>query len=551
MSRPVTLAGPQGLSIAFSKKADVNNGALNTPTINAPNVAGGSVSSATISGGTISGAKLDGTNTLAGILVSTLLGGVINTVQILTGTSATTDWTSVFQAAINTVQQAGGGIIRIPNGTYAFTGQLTVNTDGTVLKGDGRNTILMLNQNAKDFLIFSNCTKCGVEDLTISGNTSYASVFQSSNVYSPFMVTLGYNTNSAFVRRVDLRFGYNGIHVYQSNGEDQVTDHVTLSSMAGYYGIEFEGSAHNHSYRMMVSNFVAGNVPSYSYGNINAAGPGWKASTAYTPSQTVQSPDGTIWTCISGGTSGGTPPTGIPGSGASTWNATVLDGSVTWAFTSGPMSWIVQNSYAYSMIIRNAALLGGVHGVRVTDTANTSSSHPQWMWASDLEIDHPQYVGIDLQSEDGFYCDSCWIGSQGGYAVEIGPNSTDVHFTNGRAAYNGGGGFYLSKPTNVTISSMSIGLNCGAAVNAGDTQCAGIYIADGTTGVAITGNIIGTLGNPQNKVNPQLYGVYYVGGSSTGYTQVVGNVLLNNATASIFNNNQGPNNNQANNSASN
>ncbi|OUJ04973.1 right-handed parallel beta-helix repeat-containing protein [Gluconobacter sp. DsW_058] len=551
MTRPVTLAGSQGLNAAMAQKADVNNGTLANPLIGAPAVTGGTIKGSAISGGSVSGASLDGTNTLAGTLVSALLGGVISTVQMITSQSSATDWTPYFQTAITTVEKLGGGVIRIPAGTYAFSGQLTVNADGVVLRGDGRNTILMLNQNTKDFLTFSDCVKCGVEDLAISGNTSYASVFQSSSLYSPFMVTLGHNTNSAFVRRVDLRFGYNGIHVYQSNGEDQVSDHVTLSNMAGYYGVMFEGTADSKSYRMMVDNFVAGNVPPYSYGNINTAGPNWESGTAYTPSQTVSAPDGTIWTCVSAGTSGSTPPSGIPGSGASTWSSTVVDGGVTWVFTSGPMSWIVQNSYASSLVIRNAALLGGAHGLRVIDTVLSGSSRPQWAWAQDLEVDHPQFVGIDLQSADGFYCDACWIGSQAGYGVEIGPNSTDVHFSNGRAAYNGGGGFYLSQPTNVTISGMSIGLNCGAAVNSGNTQCAGVWIANGTTGVALTGNIIGTLGNPLNTVNPQLYGVYYVGGSNTGYTQVVGNIILNNKTAAIFNNNQGPNNNQANNSVSN
>lgn len=523
---------------AFQQYVSTNNGRASGLEINQGELTASTLDATSKLGG-------DGFYMPASVPSASLLRAIRVTPQMfLQGVSedAVTDWTPIFQSAINFVEAHGGGYIFVParSAPYPFTGSLLVNTNGTVLTGDGKRSDLMLNAQPSDFITFTGCTECGVQDVAISGNLSYDSVLKGGK--EPYAVTLGVGTNSAFVKRVWMQFLWNGVHITQSNGEDQVTDHVDMSEMIGHYGARFDGTAAHNSYRATIENFVGGNVPAISYQVNSSSGYRWKAGVAYSLGDTVQSTDGGVWVAKAAGTSGTTEPSGVPGSGALTFSTPVTDGGVSWLYASGNLQWIVQDSYAYSLVVRSAALLGGVHAFSMLDTANTGYSAPKWFFGYDVEGDHNLLQALNVQAGESAKCDLCWLGSLVSYGAEYSSSTTEGAITNSRLAYNGAGGIRVDGGTNFTFLGNHIGQNCGYASVQGDTTCAGLWIADGTQRLVANGNVIGTLGNPLNSANPQAYGIYYQTGSSTTGTALTGNVLYGNKTAAIFNTNKGPGN---------
>lgn len=496
----------------------------------------------------------DGVYAPASVTAANLLRAIRVTPQMFLGPvsdGSVTDWTPYFQAAIDFVEAHGGGAVYVPAryAPYPFLGVLSVNTSGTVITGDGRSSNLMINAVAGDFITFTGCMQCGVQHVTISGNVSYNSVLRSGG--EPFAVTLGVGTNSAFVRDVLMQFVWNGVHISQSNGEDQVTEHVNLSNLIGHYGVLFDGSTTNSSYRATIENLIGGNVPSIPYHVNPSTGVAWKTGTSYSKGDTVQSSDGGIWVAATAGTSGTQAPSGVPGSGATTFSVKVSDGGVSWIYASGNLSWVVQDSYSYSLVVRSAALLGGAHAVVVRDQANTGYSHPKWLFGWDIEGDHNLFVSWDILAGEAAKCDTCWFDSLAGYGAEYAATTTEGSITNSRLAYSGGGGIHVDGGVNFTFSSNHIGQNCGTATAQSDTTCAGIWIGNGTRGLTATANVIGALGNPVQSVNPQAYGIYYQPGSSTTGTAVTGNVLFGNNVGSLFNTNTGPYNTAIGNSSDN
>lgn len=95
-------------------------------------------------------------------------GSMVNVVDYGATGDGTTDDTSAVQAAIATGQS-----VFFPKGTYLISDQLTVETTGQMLVGDGLQTVIK-NSTTSDIIIYvggsSNVDKVQIKDLTIEGN---------------------------------------------------------------------------------------------------------------------------------------------------------------------------------------------------------------------------------------------------------------------------------------------------------------------------------------------------------------------------------------------
>ena len=93
------------------------------------------------------------------------------------GDGVTNDTTAI-QAAISAAQNAGGGVVLLPPGTYLVSSSFTISVAGVVLMGSGRlaTTIQPTPTFVGTQIINITADFCGVRDLTIAyANTTYSS----------------------------------------------------------------------------------------------------------------------------------------------------------------------------------------------------------------------------------------------------------------------------------------------------------------------------------------------------------------------------------------
>jgi len=218
--------------------------------------------------------------------------------------------------------------------------------------------------------------------------------------------------------------------------------------------------------------------------------------------------NGKIWQCVSGGTSGAGSPNAIPSTNYdSPFTANVTDGSVSWRFVcSSTLSWIIQDSYAYSVVIDKAALINGYHGYTMADGAATGSSFPIWCWADGLETDHAFGEGILLSGGEGFYASQGWIGSSlaaNGVTIS-GTHKGEINFSSGtRIAANWLHGVSVaSGPVDIQFVGCFIGCNSVA----GSGTYHGVYLGSGVTDVSFSACKIGKV--PGISTNNQGYGLF-------------------------------------------
>ena len=463
------------------------------------------------------------------------LDGSVTPQMFLNGKAPATvlDWKPFIQDAINFVESRGGGTVFIPprDTPYPIGGTITVERDGVVIKGAGRSSILMDNNAPDNLIVFKNCSTCGVQNLQISGNVSYNSVLSARQ--EPYAIVLGRGTNSAFVKTVYIQGMWNGIHIYESDGEDQVSSHVVMSNMVGHYGIRFEGSKEHPSYRAMIDNFTGGNVPTDIFHADSRAGARWKAHAHFEQGDVVEVKDGGIWIAQSDGVSGNVEPAGIPGNGATIFSTLISDGSIQWKYSSGAMTWVSFTSYAYSLVIRNAALLGGVHGVTMDRAADSNAGTPKWLFATDVEGDHNFKASWDIEAGEAAKCNMCWFGSLTDYGAIYSEDTTEGSISNSRLAYNGGGGIRVKGGNNHDFSHNQIGQNCGFAETQGDHFCSGIVIDKPVQTTIISDNIVGALGNPTGQGNFQDYGILVIGHVVNSTIRLNGNIATGNITRGV------------------
>lgn len=142
----------------------------------------------------------------------------------------TADDTAAIQAAIDAVVAAGGGSVYFPSGTYKLTDTLVVDTgvytQGIILFGEGRNTILNQTGSAKDAVHFSTTQflqNSGLRDMKI---TCAATAGHCINIV--------YGCTTCFVTNVDLE---------QANPAKSVIFGDYTSFGGGVYDTKFSGGS--------------------------------------------------------------------------------------------------------------------------------------------------------------------------------------------------------------------------------------------------------------------------------------------------------------------
>ena len=70
-------------------------------------------------------------------------------------------------------------------------------------------------------------------------------------------------------------------------------------------------------------------------------------------------------------------------------------------------NWIVQENYAYSLVIDKADLTGGKRGFLMADAAKTGNSYPIWAFVFNLVSDDPDFACVHLRRGEGAYLTGC------------------------------------------------------------------------------------------------------------------------------------------------
>jgi len=431
------------------------------------------------------------------------------------GDGVTND-TAAIQAAIDA--NAGKNIF-FPKGIYSITG-ITVTNSNTTLVGEGSTiggSVLQPANTTGNDVTFTSCQFSGIENMAIRP------VVKKTNGYAVYF------TNSAFrCQAVDVNanYGYNGFGFVTAT--ECVVSNCQCRYMLGSNGVYFGGAVNAGSYRLVIDNFGADNPYPSGYGPVKS----YAATTGFILGDIV-AVNGIIWQCSQSGTTGSTSPSGYPGTTAQTvFSDQITDGTAKWKFVClSNLYWIVQDSYAYSLVIDKAACLNGARGYTMQDSAATGSSYPIWTFAWDLETDHSYVTGVQMDGGEGLYIDGSWIGSSlFGNGVLIGSNSRGEVFIGAGTRIMGhaeNGILIQAGPKTISIDGCMIGLNSQKTINTFN----GITVAAGATEFSITnnriGDLVGTGANPQNS------GISLLAGATNKFI-IANNNLLDNITAAII-----------------
>jgi hypothetical protein len=426
------------------------------------------------------------------------------------------DDTAAVRAAVAEVQANGGsGVAFFPSGTYRITGDIQVRNNGVILRGEGvYNTRIMPDSSADpndrsekaiNFTPFTFTAQyCGIADVLISPSPR--------TTYTGGAAVHLRHCFFTFVENVFMAECFNGVLV-EASTETRLRK-ISLRHLRGEFGIKFTGSwtqAIEESFRCIIDDVQADN-PYPDVGAPYSHRGFWKPFDSYQAGEVVFA-NNNIYVCKVGGRSGGTGPTHIKGEGN--------DGSVVWTFASGNITWILQDSFAYSLVINKAAMLNGARAFGMYDSANRRgpNSWPVWAFIWDLEADHNYNVGVDLNSGEGVYINGSWLGScLTGSGILVGRNHKgEVSLSGGtRILGNFGFGVQLDTgPKDVIISDCFIGVNGNS----------GVEVAGGATDFTITNNKIGLL--PGFSTQDQPWGIFINRGQSDRYV-VMGNNLTGN-----------------------
>jgi hypothetical protein len=488
--------------------------------------------------------------------------------------------TTAFNNAI-AAANASGASIYIPAGTYLVaSGLTTLTASGVIVRGDGRNRTIIKTTSATGDVF----TMAG-QFQTIQDMSFIPNVFRTSG----FEIVVGIGSFQSIVRNIFISFGFNG--VLNIDNAETIIDNVQYRYMTGTYGLHYTGAV-TGSYGMRVRNIVADNPyvyfvfndlirgnfsPSTTYGAsvtgsisgttltvsavasgtirtgqtitgsgivagtyITGFGTGSGGTGTYTvsASQTVSSTsiscvgdlfiaNNWIWQVTSPGTSGVTAPAAPS---TTNWYSTSSSNGTLQcrAISSSSLYWIVMDNYANSMCVVGAVLINAAGGFRMQDTANTGGSRPLWAIFYNLEIDHPYFVGCDLQRGAGFYIDNAWIGSTytgNGIQMDAGYMG-EVMIANSRIVANGQHGILINGGKDIKVTGN---LLCNNGVNGPSGTFHGVAVATNQQRFSIQNNTTGV--DVFGASTFQGYGVF-VSNGCTNYI-VQGNIGTSNATGTV------------------
>jgi hypothetical protein len=450
-----------------------------------------------------------------------------------------------------------------------------------IVRGDGRNRTIIKTTSAT-----GNVFTMAGQFQTIQDMSFLPNVFRTSG----FEIVVGIGSFQSIVRNIFISFGFNG--VLNIDNAETIIDNVQFRYMTGTYGLHYTGAV-TGSYGMRVRNIVADNPyvyfvfndlirgnfsPSTAYGAsvtgsisgttltvsavasgtirtgqtitgsgivagtyITGFGTGSGGAGTYTvsASQTVSSTsiscvgdlfiaNNWIWQVTSPGTSGVTAPAAP--SNANWYFTSSSNGTLQCrAISSSSLYWIVMDNYANSMCVVGAALINAAGGFRMQDTANTGGSRPLWAIFYNLEIDHPYFVGCDLQRGAGFYIENAWIGSTYiGNGIQMdAAYMGEVMIANSRIVANGQHGILINGGKDIKVTGN---LLCNNGVNGPSGTFHGVAVATNQQRFSIQNNTTGV--DVFGASTLQGYGVF-VSNGCTNYI-VQGNIGTGNATGTVI-----------------
>lgn len=351
--------------------------------------------------------------------------------------------------------------------------------------------------------------------------------FRSGKIYTSecYAVELeeGFCQFAHFVR-VDHHWG--GIRI-KSAAEARLS-HIGTRNLVGATGIKHEGSLGNNCYRCVIDTALLDQPPPTSYpatvaGNDTA----WAPGTAYSLGQFKEA-NGNLYQCTTAGTSGSAPgPSGFPSSATDpggVFSGRITDGSCQWGYVC-PLTFthILQENYAYTLVIDKVATLNGVYPYRMVDTAATGTSRPAFAFVNFLETDHC-WRGVLLERGQEVTFQGCSMGaclSDSGAKVAS-TFGFDWTFIGCKQYGNAKHGFDINASYGHIVD-CKIGNNGQLTANTYD----GISIAASVTDFQVSGN------ESLNSGSSQRYGIS-IAASCDDYN-VVANNFSGNATAAILN----------------
>lgn len=420
----------------------------------------------------------------------------------------------------NANNDQGPKILEFGVGMFTFSSPLTPATaNNIVFKGQGK-------YNGGTIFNFTNTTG---DDTTFSGQHSGISdIFFCSSVKKTSGFSVKLNGYSSFVKNVRFDFVFNGISIFSCT-ETRLTG-IQFNHLLGNMGIEFKGTSTVGSYRTILTDVLANNPYPKPYPSTCGVKT-WTTNKQFYANEITRVND-MILQCTQSGitSSSGYGPILLPGTGGySVFGTEITDGTVKWKFVCHKdLTWIVMNEYSNSMVLNQCALINGYCGFKKTG----SSGKPSFLWAYDLEIDHPYSLGCFLEHGTCSFLNNMWISSS------LTDNGMVIHDTytgecsvvQSRIFGNAKHGIILGNgPRNVLIQSSFISNNSTKMANTYN----GIEVASDATHFQICSNFVGN--SPSVSGNNQRIGVSINTGLSN-YFIVSNNILEGNKYAGIIDN---------------
>jgi len=444
----------------------------------------------------------------------------------ISGSSSSANLSSVNKMHASIAAGSFGAEINWLAKQYAFSGAWTAITSNNIIHLGGgassKGTWFIFENTTGNDITFQSAQHCMIKHIM------FDSTIRKTSGYSIQM-------NGMFKSRVEncyTVYGYDGVQIYDST-ECYVVDYE-MRYMLGTRGVLFNGAS--GSYRLTVNNLTADNP--YPTAVIALPRGPWAVSTAYALGAIVVA-NSKIWQCSTAGTSAGagSGPSTIPGTvGADAFTATLTDGTAVWKFVAqSDLSWLVQDSYAYSLTCKQLALLNGAYGFRMKDTANTGTSYPIWAYIDNMDTDHPYYGGVYATGGEGLYLDKCWQGSTlYGHGIYVPVTFRgEGTITDSRIYGNANNGILIDAPGFI-ITSNQIGDNSTVTSAAYHGIVIGSNVNDFVVSNNMCGDLVGVTGNNQG------YGIIIPTGTSDHYT-LTNNVCRNNVTGGVADGGTGAN----------
>jgi hypothetical protein len=431
------------------------------------------------------------------------------------GDDSTDDLTEI-QAAIDAAEAAGGGIVWFPDLIYRVSSALIVDTDNVILLGAGKGAVIKTTNTAIDILQLK--ADCLVQNIALTC-FSVPTAGDAIQVQDDAAVVL---------RDVKIDNTFQGVYVYECSS--CVFDNVEINQLHGAVGLLFAGGSGDIAKKIYGQN-IRISQPYHTALTAHSQFKSWAATTAFTAGDVVVS-SGNIYQCSTGGTSGGTTPSGKGSSNAAdAFTTEITDGTAGWKYIgSSSLKLIRVNTYVEDLALNALYLEGGAYGLYVESTSGGASDVPTRVNFESVSVTQAYYENITVTagkeiSIDGFSNTYCW---QGKGVNASGTNFDHFSLLNGKISNCYEEGLYLAGVSDARVS-CAVGNNS----ESGSASFSGIRVGATTERFFIVNT---TSGDVTGGTNNQAYGILVDEDASIDNYIIRGCILQDNVTGSIDDN---------------